>query len=58
MRKISYCQALNEAMAQEMQADPDVFIYGIDVADHKRVFGSTKGLLEKFGPDRCFSTPL
>jgi pyruvate dehydrogenase E1 component beta subunit len=58
LRKISYCQALNEAMAQEMEADPDVFVYGIDVADHKRVFGSTRGLLEKFGPDRCFSTPL
>lgn len=58
MRKISYCQALNEAMAQEMDADPSVFVYGIDVADHKRVFGSTKGLLEKFGPERCFSTPL
>ena len=58
MRNISYCEALNEAMTQEMQADPDVFVYGIDVADHKRVFGSTRGLLEKFGPDRCFSTPL
>jgi len=58
MRKISYCQALNEAMAQEMEADPSVFVYGIDVADHKRVFGSTNGLLEKFGPERCFSTPL
>jgi len=58
MRRISYCQALNEAMAQEMEADPSVFVYGIDVADHKRVFGSTNGLLEKFGPERCFSTPL
>ena len=45
-------------MTQEMESDPDVFVYGIDVADHKRVFGSTRGLLEKFGPERCFSTPL
>lgn len=58
MRRISYCQALNEAMAQEMERDPAVFVYGIDVADHKGVFGSTSGLLEKFGSERCFSTPL
>lgn len=58
MRKISYRQALNEAMGQEMDRDPAVFVYGIDVADHKRVFGSTVDLVEKFGSDRCFSTPL
>ena len=58
MRKISYCQALNEAMSQEMERDPNVFVYGISVPDHKRIFGSTAGLLEKFGPERCFDTPL
>ena len=45
-------------MAQEMRRDDNVFTYGIDVADHKRIFESTKGLTEEFGPDRCFSTPL
>jgi len=58
MRKISYCQALNEAMTQEMARDPGVFVYGIDVPDHKRIFGSNAGLVEKFGPERCFDTPL
>lgn len=58
MRKISYCQALNEAISQEMDRDPGVFVYGIGVPDHKRVFGSTAGLVEKFGPERCFDTPL
>jgi pyruvate/2-oxoglutarate/acetoin dehydrogenase E1 component len=58
MRKISYCEALNEATHQEMERDPSVFIYGIGVPDHKRIFGTTVGLLEKFGPDRCFDTPL
>jgi pyruvate dehydrogenase E1 component beta subunit len=57
-RKISYCQAINEALHQEMERDPSVFVYGIGVSDHKRVFGSTQGLLEKFGPHRCFDTPL
>lgn len=58
MRKISYCQALNEAMAQEMERDPAVFVYGIGVPDHKRVFGTTNSLVERFGTERCFDTPL
>jgi len=57
-RKISYSQALNEAVAQEMERDPGVFVYGIGVPDHKGIFGSTTGLAERFGPDRCFDTPL
>ncbi len=57
-RKITYRKALNEALIQEMRYDPSVFVYGIDVADHKRVFGSTNGIVEEFGEHRCFSTPL
>lgn len=57
-RNLSYREALNEAMAQEMRRDTGVFVYGIDVGDHKRIFNSTKGLVEEFGPSRCFSTPL
>src|SRR4030066_1886012 len=45
-------------MTQEMEMDPSVFVYGIGVPDHKRIFGSTDGLVEKFGADRCFDTPL
>ena len=58
MRRISYSEALNEAMVQEMDRDPKVFVYGIGVPDHKRVFGTTSGLVEKFGRERCFDTPL
>lgn len=57
-RQITYRQALTEAVAEEMRRDQSVFIYGIDVADHKRIFGSTVGLLEEFGQKRVFSTPL
>lgn len=57
-RQLSYREALNEAMTQEMRRDSNVFTYGIDVADHKRIFDSTKGLAEEFGTARCFSTPL
>ena len=57
-REITYCQALNEATIQEMEKDPTVFVYCIGVPDHKKIFGSTEGILEKFGKDRCFDTPL
>ncbi len=58
IKSLSYREAINLAMTQEMERDPDVFVYGLDVPDHKRIFGSTMGLLEKFGPERCFGTPL
>src|SRR3990167_9091985 len=45
-------------MIQEMERDPGVFVYGIGVPDHKAVFGSTRGIAEKFGRSRCFDTPL
>ena len=58
MRSITYRQAINEALAQEMARDASVFVYGIGVPDHKGIFGSTSGLAERFGPERCFDTPL
>ena len=58
MRELTYCEAINEAIIQEMQRDKRVFVYGIDVDDFKRIFNTTKGIVEKFGKERCFSTPL
>lgn len=57
-RLLTYVGALQEAVAQEMDRDPSVFVMGLDVADHKAIQGSTKGLPERFGPDRVFHTPL
>jgi pyruvate dehydrogenase E1 component beta subunit len=57
-RLVSYREAIVEALTLEMENDSNVFIYGIDVADHKRIFGTSKGLVERFGSQRCFSTPL
>ena len=58
MREITYAEALNEAMVQEMERDPNVFVFGIGAPDHKGIFGTTLGLPEKFGPERCFDTPI
>lgn len=58
MRKISYVDAVREATEQEMRRDKAVVIYGLDVDDPKAIQGTTRGLLERFGPARVFGTPL
>ena len=57
-RSMTFRDALSLAMRREMELDPSVFVFGLDVPDHKKIFGSTAGLLEQFGPRRCFGTPL
>ncbi|NJL71563.1 MAG: alpha-ketoacid dehydrogenase subunit beta, partial [Candidatus Competibacteraceae bacterium] len=57
-RLLRYVDALREAADQEMARDPRVFVFGLDVDDHKSIQGSTRGLLEKYGPGRVFTTPL
>jgi pyruvate/2-oxoglutarate/acetoin dehydrogenase E1 component len=54
----TYVDALREGVAQEMDSDPSVFLFGLDVDDHKGIQGSTRGLQERFGKDRVFNTPL
>jgi len=56
-KKITYCNAINLALKDAMTADESVVVYGLDVTDHKRIFGTTEGL-ESFGKGRFFSTPL
>ncbi len=57
-RILSYCQAINEATDLAMQTDPSVFLMGLDVDDHKGIQGSTLGLVDKYGAERVFTTPL
>lgn len=58
VRLVRYVDALREAFEEAMAADPRVFLFGLDVDDHKGIQGSTVGLPEKFGKDRVFGTPL
>jgi len=51
-------QAINLALAQEMERDPSVLVLGEDVGQDGGVFRVTDGLLEKFGKDRVLDTPL
>lgn len=57
-RSRKYVEAIAEALAQEMERDPSVFVFGLDVDDHKAIQGSTRGLVDRFGPERVFTTPL
>jgi 2-oxoisovalerate dehydrogenase E1 component len=57
-REISFVEALNEAMHQELERDEDVFVMGEDVALTGGIFQTTKGLLERFGPERVRDTPI
>ncbi len=58
MPTLTYSQAINDALAEEMRRDEDVILYGQDVAVWGGIFKVTDGLLEKFGPDRVFDTPI
>ena len=57
-RVLSYVDAIREATDQEMERDPSVIVFGVDVDDPKAILGTTRGLLEKYGPERVFGTPL
>jgi len=61
MKEITYLKAINEAIFEEMERDKRVFVFGEDVAvgyGGGGIFGVTRGLFEKFGPDRVIDTPL
>jgi 2-oxoisovalerate dehydrogenase E1 component len=56
--EINYKDAIKEAFIEEMLRDKRVIVYGEDVADYGGAFKVTKGLLESFGRDRCFNSPI
>ncbi|MGE4192490.1 MAG: alpha-ketoacid dehydrogenase subunit beta [Pseudodesulfovibrio sp.] len=57
LRCISYVEALNEAQRQAMEGDPEVFLIGEGIDDVGGVFGSTKGLKDRFG-ERVMDMPI
>ncbi len=56
--EILYKDALREALVEEMTRDSRVLFYGEDVADYGGAFKLSKGLLETFGRERVFNTPI
>lgn len=57
-RTLTMAQAISEAIAQEMERDPAVFVMGEDVGRYGGIFGATAGLLDRFGPERIMDTPI
>lgn len=57
-REITFGQAINEAIAEEMRRDERVFIMGEDVAEAGTPFKVLVGLVDEFGPERVLDTPI
>ena len=57
-RMLSYPEALNEALDQEMLRDDRVFLMGEDVGATGGIFGVSKGLMERYGAERVRDTPI
>jgi pyruvate dehydrogenase E1 component beta subunit len=58
MPEITYLEAINQALHEEMDANPDVFMAGIDIAERGDVFGATQGIYSKYGKERIMDTPI
>ena len=57
-RQLSTAKAIAEAITQEMERDPAVFVMGEDIGAYGGIFGATTGLLDQFGPERVMDTPI
>jgi pyruvate dehydrogenase E1 component beta subunit len=58
VRELSFAEALREAMALAMEADPSVILMGEDIGVYGGAFQVTGDLIERFGPDRVMDTPI
>ena len=58
MKKVTYIDAITEAMAEEMERDESVFLLGEDIGLYGGVFKATKGLQKRFGAERVIDSPI
>lgn len=58
MPTLTYRDALNQALREEMQRDPNVFLMGEEVGVYQGAYKVSRGLLEEFGPHRVVDTPI
>ncbi len=57
-RQLTMAAAIAEAIGQEIERDPNVFVMGEDIGKYGGIFGATGGLLAKYGKDRIMDTPI
>ena len=58
MPEMTYRDAINRVLHQEMERDPNIVVFGEDVAEYEGSFKVTRGLLDKFGHKRVIDTPI
>jgi pyruvate dehydrogenase E1 component beta subunit len=58
MAEMTYREALNQALAEEMERDPDVFLMGEEVGLYNGAYKVSKGLMDRFGEERVVDTPI
>jgi pyruvate dehydrogenase E1 component beta subunit len=58
MAEMTYRDALNAALREEMERDGDVFLMGEEVAEYDGAYKVSKGLLDAFGPERVVDSPI
>ena len=58
MPELRYLRAINQALADAMDADPNVVVFGEDVSEAGGSFGATRGLRDRFGAERVIDTPI
>jgi 2-oxoisovalerate dehydrogenase E1 component beta subunit len=56
--QITYLEAVRQALSEEMQRDPRVFLMGEDIGEYGGAFKVTAGFLERFGAERVIDTPI
>jgi pyruvate/2-oxoglutarate/acetoin dehydrogenase E1 component len=56
--EVTFVEALRTTLEEEMRRDPSLMLIGEDIGRYGGIFGVTKGLLDKFGPERVRSTPI
>src|SRR5919112_5039221 len=57
-RELTFGQAVNEALREELRRDPAVFLIGEDVAEAGTPFKVLAGLVDEFGPERVLDSPI
>src|SRR5271156_2671136 len=58
MPTLTYREALNQALAEEMERDERVMLMGEEVAEYNGAYKVSQGLLDRFGPKRIIDTPI
>ena len=58
MAETTYLEAIRQALVEEMERDPSVFLLGEDIGAYGGAFKATEGLLDRFGASRVIDTPI